>query len=76
MTIWMWPNKRSFFFSPDNAPLNKDPEDPINVIVKKAMETERPGHGDSSYSRRKDSEINAEELSLMSSDPDAKYSNN
>lgn len=54
------------FSSLDDARSNNDP---INVTVKKTMETGRPSHGDSSYlnSQRKDSEINAEELILMSS---------
>ncbi|XP_011860503.1 PREDICTED: sodium-independent sulfate anion transporter-like [Vollenhovia emeryi] len=50
----------------DNALSNKDSEDPLNVNVKKATEMERLSRGDLSYSnsRRKDSEVNDEELTL------------
>ncbi|XP_077272863.1 sodium-independent sulfate anion transporter isoform X1 [Temnothorax americanus] len=50
----------------DNALSNKDLENSINVTVKKATEMERLSCEDVSNSRRKNSESNAEELTLMS----------
>lgn len=56
------------FFS-DDALSNKDPEDSINVTVKKATETERLSYKDLSYSnlQQKEPESNDEELTLVSS---------
>lgn len=53
----------------DDALSNKDPECPINNTVKKATEMRKPScedHNSYSNSRHKDSELNAEELTLMS----------
>lgn len=61
-------NVRFLDFFPDNALSNKDPEDPLDITAKKAADMEKLSRGDFSYSnsRRKDSESNAEELTLIS----------
>lgn len=58
----------------DDVLSNKELDDAINIVTKKATEMKRLDHGDFSYSstlRHKDSELNAEELVLMSSSPES-----
>ena len=56
----------TFPFS-DNALSSKESEDPINITVNKTIETKKVNH-DFSFSnlQLKDSELNAEEVALMS----------